>query len=388
MKRNIIKKILFTMIAFWSIFSFWYSQDSSYFNSTQYLDILSTKLLSNQLNSNKDILNQFCSAVLTNSGLMIDDMYFYKPSESVFLYLICTNINEKLKNKFNPDFLSWESSLLKIHSFENLWIIDYWPNWDYDYCDPSKDMDNCDIFVHLPRVFNMLMNDVISFQQSRLYWLKNPDFDEDKIEDQVDLYSQDKFNILFCDETNWFYPQLCKTMKSYLKLSAKLVKWLEIIDYKNLLSKEKDLKCPSISSSEYSFLECWLLWHGYDIDSSYINLIYNEIFYYRLLFKFYENQVLSNPKVIAPSSFNKNLTTAKDYFRDKIYQLNREINRMHGAISNTNKILNEIYSSFPLHVWLLMYQEDLLNLRDNYLYKIVTPFYTLYWKLRNVQEVE
>ena len=33
----------------------------------------------------------------------------------------------------------------------------------------KESINNCDIFVHLPRVFNMLMNDIISFQQSRLY---------------------------------------------------------------------------------------------------------------------------------------------------------------------------------------------------------------------------
>jgi hypothetical protein len=49
------------------------------------------------------------------------------------------------------------------------------------------------------------------------------------------------------------------------------------------------------------------------------------------------------------------------------------------------KMLREIDISFPLHVWFMMYQEDLLSLRDKSLYKIVTPFYTLYGKFRNVQ---
>ncbi|MCF7834964.1 hypothetical protein K9M48_02815 [Candidatus Gracilibacteria bacterium] len=390
MRKLIIKRTLLTMITLGSIFSFGYSQNGFYQTQSEYLDIISTQLLASQTDSTKDILNSFCSVVLINSGLIIDDIYVYSPGESVFLYLICHNINKDLDFKFNQNFLSGDKSYLKKQDFNDLGIIDYGPNGDYDYCDPQKDMDNCDISSHFPSVFNVLINDIVSFQQSRLYGLQNPDFDEMKIEDQVDNYSKEKFNVLFCDTTNGLYPQLCKTMKSYLKSSAKLLKGLDIINYQNILvSDDKGLiSCPATSASDYDFLKCGLIGHGFDIDSKYINLIYNEIFYYRLLLKFYEEKVLSAPTEIAPAPFNKDTTTAKNYFKNKIYEFNREINRMHSAVSNTTKMLNEIYATFPLHIGFLMYQEDLLILRDKYLYKIVTPFYTLYGKLRNVQEIE
>jgi hypothetical protein len=41
--------------------------------------------------------------------------------------------------------------------------------------------------------------------------------------------------------------------------------------------------------------------------------------------------------------------------------------------------------TYPMHVFLLAFQEDLLRVRDKYLVKAVTPLYCLYHKLRNVQ---
>lgn len=54
----------------------------------------------------------------------------------------------------------------------------------------------------------------------------------------------------------------------------------------------------------------------------------------------------------------------------------------------TNQTLDDLFvlsRSYPIHIGLLAYQEDLLRLRNKSLSKIVTPFYTLYHKLRNVQ---
>jgi hypothetical protein len=48
------------------------------------------------------------------------------------------------------------------------------------------------------------------------------------------------------------------------------------------------------------------------------------------------------------------------------------------------ELLN-ISLTYPLHVVLVAYEEDLLRMRDKYLVKIVTPIYCLYHKLRNVQ---
>jgi len=49
------------------------------------------------------------------------------------------------------------------------------------------------------------------------------------------------------------------------------------------------------------------------------------------------------------------------------------------------KSLREMAVTFPIHIGLLIYYEDLYRLRKE-LVKMVTPLYTLSEKLRNVQK--
>ena len=53
-------------------------------------------------------------------------------------------------------------------------------------------------------------------------------------------------------------------------------------------------------------------------------------------------------------------------------------------VESITELLN-ISITYPLHVVIVAYEEDLLRMRDKYLVKIVTPIYCLYHKLRNVQ---
>jgi hypothetical protein len=46
--------------------------------------------------------------------------------------------------------------------------------------------------------------------------------------------------------------------------------------------------------------------------------------------------------------------------------------------------MGNLESTYPIHIWFLMYQEDLLNIRDNFS-KIYLPLHQLHYKLENVQ---
>ena len=54
------------------------------------------------------------------------------------------------------------------------------------------------------------------------------------------------------------------------------------------------------------------------------------------------------------------------------------------AVQLSMKMIREMYATFTIHIGLLIYYEDLYRLRQE-LGKVVTPMYTLYDKLRNVQ---
>jgi hypothetical protein len=47
----------------------------------------------------------------------------------------------------------------------------------------------------------MIINDIFSIQQSRIYGLTTPNLDQKSIESQIDDYANSKFNVKFCDNT-------------------------------------------------------------------------------------------------------------------------------------------------------------------------------------------
>lgn len=396
MKKILFKILLwnFISISIWTSFLFAQSNIKNVpINIDNYADQITTYLSKNEPTNMKAVILNYCRAVLNTSAKWWNitwDSYYYSAKNSVFLYLICHNISNDFDEIFSEKFSSKENWYFTQSSFTELWIVDYGQDPDFDYCNPSSSLQYCDLTYHIPRVFNMIINDIFSVQQSRIYGLINPDFDNNKIEDQIDNYARDKFNIKFCDTTDWRYPKLCKTMKNYTKASARLLKDLDILNYDNLYKDfgtdwSYSRKCDEIYwTYEFDFLSCGLFGYGFGINNMYTNLVYNEFLYYSLFVKYYNNVIVSNPN-LAPLKQKGDYTSAVDYLKNKAYEFNREVNASQKWITVAMKMLREIDVSFPLHVWFMMYQEDLLYLRDKSLYKIVTPFYTLYGKLRNVQ---
>jgi len=402
MKNPLFKIILliWASIFMWMSFLFAQNIDNVSIDISTYSENLALILSKYKPTTMKDVLYDYCEAVLNTSVVWWNitwDNYYYSAKDSVFLYMICHNISSNFDKIFNPDsdskFNSTDKWYFTKSLFTGLWIVNYGYDNDIDYCNPNWNLQYCDLTYHIPRVFNMIINDIFSVQQSRVYGLTTTDFDKKSIENQIDDYANDKFNIKFCDSTDWKYPKLCKTMKTYTNASVGLLKDLDILNYANLYTQAT--KSPNYFAEcetgywKYNFniLSCWLFGYGFNMNHMYLNLVYNEFLYYALFVKYYNYIILSNPN-LAPAEQQKDYQIAVDYLKNNAYQFNREVNASQRAISLGIKMLREIDVTFPLHVWFMMYQEDLLNLRDKSLYKIVTPFYTLYGKLRNVQTKE
>ncbi len=394
MKKILFKTIVLSLISMSMWISFLFAQNIS--NVTidvdNYAAEIALSLSQSKPTTMKEVLSNYCESVLDTSLKWWNvtwDNYYYAAKDSVFLYMMCHNISGDFDKYFNPKFNSKEDGYFTKSSFTGLWIVDYNTELHIDYCDSSNSLQYCDLTYHIPRIFNMIINDIFSIQQSRVYGLKTPDFDKKSIENQIDEYTFDRFNIKFCDTTDWKYPKLCKTMKTYTKSSAKLLKDLDILNYDNLY---KDFGDPSYFKQcdklywtyKFDTLSCGLFGYGFNINHMYLWLVYNEFLYYSLFVKYYNYVILNNPG-LATADQKDDYLFALDYLKNKAYEFNREVNASQKAISIGMKMLSEIDVTFPLHVWFMMYQEDLLRLRDKSLYKIVTPFYTLYGKLRNVQ---
>lgn len=323
-----------------------------------------------------DVVNNFCTAVSWNSSFSNDE-YVYNAQYSVFVHILC----KKTDNNF--------TTLQKYISEDENKI---------DYCS-SLDTD-CDLASKLPELFNMIITDYVNMKQANIYGLVWNPSSEDDMEKQANIFSLANFNIKLCDNEIRSYDATCRTMKSYLKNARNLLSDVRIFDTKELLDAVKPIveihakevreipysitvkpwknlsTCSSKTSTDYNILLCWLYGDTTSSMDSFINLVYNELFFYRLFMWDYLLSIQKYPKDISKNTY---ATVSKKF--------SSEYNRSKEALSLSLRMMRDMYMAYPLHIGFLMYQED-LNGFGKLLAKITTPIYTLYDKLRNVQKPE
>ena len=114
--------------------------------------------------------------------------------------------------------------------------------------------------------------------------------------------------------------------------------------------------------------------------------MYNELFFYTLFTQTYSTYLENfwSDQNTLPQIFknqNQDITTAIAIQRERILSQNK---LLQSAVQKTIRQINNTVSSFPIHIGMLMYQEDLLTMRNN-LAKIYLPLHQLHYKLENVQ---
>jgi hypothetical protein len=78
----------------------------------------------------------------------------------------------------------------------------------------------------------------------------------------------------------------------------------------------------------------------------FLNLMYNEFFYYRLFASYYSVMIQGNASTILQLS----PTSITDEIYDRTTTMNDEIIRSQQALSTTLRMLRDMYSAFPLHI--------------------------------------
>ena len=118
-----------------------------------------------------------------------------------------------------------------------------------------------------------------------------------------------------------------------------------------------------------------------------IDILYNELFFYTLFTQIYSTYLENfwSSKYTLPQALeNQNITTAIALQRERVLSQNKSLST---ALQNTIRQVNNTISSFPIHIGMLMYQEDLITMRNN-LAKIYLPIHQLHYKLENIQSKE
>ncbi|MFA5748155.1 MAG: hypothetical protein WC872_03530 [Candidatus Absconditabacterales bacterium] len=329
----------------------------------------------------KMLIKNYCETLLSVDDKLTYNNSIYNPQQSAFVYLLCLNVDpgtvdDNYKNYF------------KKYSFQQLGLSSKYDSENdtgkMDSCNPGFMQNDCDIPKLTSKLFNDLINDYVNVKQTSIYGLMfNADKDEDYYK-QIDSFSERYFGGLqLCSDKKRGYEKTCKIFIKYLRGVQKNLDNVKILNISltGIIQNVNSSEC-SIDNKNYDILACGLFGDKDNSLLSFINLLYNEIFYYRLFVDYYILTAQEYPQILE-DTYSRN--TLQNQLEKKISQISNQLMRSEKAISLSIKTLRDNYVAFPLHIGFLMYYED-LNGFGNQLVKIVTPMYTLYDKFRNVQE--
>lgn len=346
---------------------------------------INTKLweTNGSITSVKWLIKNYCNAVLTTQDFT-ENQFNYSGRQSVFVALLCSNVGWHSLSEFPEKFKNSPSDYFKLSSFHELGIEDMQPiSIDStsltNNCDPWSNMTNCDISTYISKLFSMIINDYTNLKQPNLYGF----IPGKKPEELATLFSKTYFDgVDICaNKDGRSYPDTCKALKKYITDAQKLSADVQIFRPKNLIVADFDKVCDVSSTDKYSLLLCGLYGDTTKSLERFLNLTYNELFYYQYFMNYY-SWIMSTR---SPEVLKTRMQDASLEATTRITNITNELTWSQQALSLTMRMLRDDYTAFPLHIWFLMYQEDLITISEP-LSKLYTPLNQLYYLLRNVQE--
>lgn len=358
-------------------FSFDYDLSNS-FSFSYLINQINTQLVrgKNRSVGKRNLINDYCQTMLDpNNSNQIGSRYRnYDAKQSVFLYLLCNNQWLKYQESF-ADFL-WESEeqYLKHSNFIKLWYE--------DYC-PEKYQETCNIPLITKKILNDILEELFILQQARSIGLTLVATDNKEIQQKIDDLAYESFMIQgFCSDKTHNYPKTCNIWEGHIKWYYTSLKQLRIFKIDSLLKqaqireKGEVLRTCDLEKypDEYNIILCWTVGETESWLKPFINVIYNEVLRYQLFLSYY-NQYISDREP-------NNITSLE---QQELIEIPKNLNVMYETIHQSIRDLLDFHNSYIVHIGLLSHQEDLLRMRDKWLSKLITPFYNIYEKVRNVQ---
>ncbi len=367
-----------------------------------WITLLNTELLSlESANNKKELIKWFCDITYKQqlqewftdgTEKAQKSALYYTPQQSLFIWVLC--------QPFSQTPFLYPKLLKKADNNNNSRV--FLP-WVPKSCDPTTDMKDCDFAILLPALFSAIMNDHSTLSMAWWTWTNE---DESTI---IKNFSDMHFGIIWQDQCKWkdryFLDNkssstkeeaICSHPKTYallkntiwdLKKQEKNIQTLNIDNLKEESAKIQEKDC----SNENYYTNIFLCWYSasYKDNSKkrwfQYNLQFNELLYYRILIAKL-SEVLEKEN-IAPLDLTKTQLTANKQatINPEVQNLSRELLISQKAVTTMQKTLDGFHATFPLHIWLSAYYEDVVNLRKS-IVKVYTPINQLYYKLRNIQQ--
>lgn len=352
------------------------------------IDSFSTELMKSLAtwkapNNRKDVIYKFCNSIFNKIKsdnweeinlwwwiMAYEWMKHYQPKKSLFLYNLCTVASNDFQWVFDDelmDIVGWDDVDLP---------------WD---CDPESGMNSCDFSEFLPSLFNGIMNDYSNIKLMSLFGNSDEDIHTsivnfsdtyfgkgmcwDNIYLNTETIEDSKYS--FCS-----HPKTYKLMYEYIK-SVQNLKNTTYVDYSKIISQDSNhFNLALVDSSPQLALKNWDLFK---------DLLFNELVFYNLFIVFYWNQIMDNT-ALSPFQVTSDISSVIEESSAEYTLLLKEISLSQQAIFQLDRLMANTYTSFPMHIWMMAYYEDVLNFRYEFA-KIYTPVHQLYYKLQNVQDL-
>ena len=331
------------------------------------------------------IISNFCTTALKPEVISAFwSLYPWSdPRQSIFLTLMCSKSD--VKSNFSP-FMSAgakgeEDRYLKTHSIKLLAPQNA-------ACYGSEFQVDCDIARLSEEIIILILEELTTVKQWNLYGVTmNNLSSQKKLEENINTFTKEKLLIHYASQQNFCksktqgYPKTCKIIQQSMRAFQKAFSRFRLLNVESLLGKdidsfkEKQTICTKNTSAEdYDHMFCEIIGRTHEGLDPFVTRVYTELLRYQLFSTYYTSHLWST-----------NTADMVDASRYEFVRMQAFSKKLLPTINTTLKQLAELQNTYPLHIGMLAYQEELLRLRDKYLSKLVTPFYSVFYKLQNVQ---
>jgi len=331
------------------------------------------------------IISNFCTIALKPEVISAFwSLYPWSdPRQSIFLTLMCSKSD--VKNNFSS-FMSVgtkgeENRYLKTHSIKLLVPQNV-------ACYANEFQVGCDIARLSEEIITLILEELTTLKQWNLYGVTMNNLSSPKnLEENINILTKEKLLIHYASQQNFCksktqgYPKTCKIIQQSMRAFQKAFSRFRLLNVESLLGKdidsfkEKQAICTKDNAAEdYDHMFCEIIGRTHEGLDPFVTRVYTELLRYQLFSTYYTSHLWST-----------NTADMVDASRYEFVRMQTFSKKLLPTINTTLKQLAELQNTYPLHIGMLAYQEELLRLRDKYLSKLVAPFYSVFYKLQNVQ---
>lgn len=352
--------------------------------------------------------------------------YIYRNYKDVF-----TNVSYD----HSTDVISLADYIKEDIELNTIWWIPQQSSLDaltaYSPCNPKTSMQACNFSRFLPDIFMKIMNDITNLKLAAQYGYNyfadedDPATTEEKearaLKEFADSYFNEysdplapcndpQYHYLYPDALEWdrahcSHPKTAEYLLNIIRWTRRLVKKTVLLDANKIFPEECGQVNAMLAQAAANAMAWWttpindpMIWNitscafsSYgsiflktDMKAFY-NLYLNELMRYSLFLDYYSNQILSDP-AYSPLTFGSVSNVSRQNQKEAV-TINYELAIAQQAAQQTIRMLSNIYTTFPIHIGLHAYWEDIVNYRQQ-LTKMYTPLHQLYYTLRNVQSCQ